>query len=70
LILGFMSMAFEPRLAERLQNELGVPVLNPARIALDVAISLSNQNLSQRSRSHRPSPIGIASPREPRTIRA
>jgi allantoin racemase len=70
LILGCMSMAFEPQLAERLQNELGVPVLNPARIALDVAISLSNQNLSQRSRSHRTSPIGIASPREPRTIRA
>ncbi len=70
LILGCMSMAFEPRLAERLQSELGVPVLNPARIALDVAISISNQNLSQCRRTYHTGLMDISSPSEPRTIRA
>jgi allantoin racemase len=54
LVVGCMSLAFEPRLTEFLQSELDVPVLNPARIALDVAISLCNQNLSHSRRPRRP----------------
>ncbi len=52
LILGCMSMSFQPHLAEKLQGELGVPVLNPARIAIDVAISLCNQKLSHSGRAY------------------
>jgi len=52
LILGCMSMSFQPQLAEELQGELGVPVLNPARIAIDIAISLCNQNLSHSGRAY------------------
>jgi allantoin racemase len=52
LILGCMSMSFESGLAEELQSNLGVPVLNPARIALHLAISLCNQNLSHSGRAY------------------
>jgi allantoin racemase len=52
LILGCMSMAFQPHLADELQSELGVPILNPARVAIDVAISLCTQNLSHSGRAY------------------
>jgi allantoin racemase len=52
LILGCMSMSFQPQLAEELQHELGVPVLNPTRVAIDLAISLCNQNLSHSGRAY------------------
>jgi allantoin racemase len=52
LVLGCMSMSFQPGLVEELQSELGVPVLNPARVAIDVAISLCHQNLSHSGRAY------------------
>ena len=63
VILGCMSMSFESGLAEELQENLGVPVLNPARIALHLAISLCSQNLSHSSRAYcrRPAHVITAS---------
>jgi allantoin racemase len=52
IILGCMSMAFDGDLPEELQAELGVPVVNPARIAFDLAISLCIQHLSHSGKAY------------------
>lgn len=49
LIIGCLSMCFEAGLIDEIQSELEVPVLNPARIAVDFAISLCRQNLTHRA---------------------
>ncbi len=58
LILGCMSMAFLG-VAERLSDELGVPVLNPARVALKTAEFLTSCGLSHSKRAY-PVPPKIA----------
>lgn len=58
LVLGCMSMAFLG-VAERLSEELGVPVLNPARVALKTAEFLVSSGISHSKRAY-PVPPKIA----------
>lgn len=58
LVLGCMSMAFLG-VAERLSEELGVPVLNPARVALKTAEALTSGGISHSKRAY-PVPPKIA----------
>ena len=50
LVLGCMSMAFLG-VAERLSEELGVPVVNPARTALKTAELLVGSGLTHSPRA-------------------
>jgi allantoin racemase len=58
LILGCMSMAFLG-VAEQLSEELGLPVLNPARIALKTAEMLVNSGVTHSKRAY-PVPPKVA----------
>ena len=58
LVLGCMSMAFLG-VAERLSEELGVPVLNPARVALKTAEGLVSNGIAHSKRAY-PIPPKVA----------
>jgi allantoin racemase len=58
LVLGCMSMAFLG-VAERLSQELGVPVLNPARTALKTAESLVANGIAHSKKAY-PVPPKVA----------
>lgn len=51
LVLGCMSLAFLG-VAERVAAEIGIPVVNPARCALETARSLAAQGLLQSRRTY------------------
>lgn len=51
LVLGCMSMAFLD-VTHRLEEDLGVPVVNPARSALQVAVALAGSNLHHSKRAY------------------
>ena len=58
LVLGCMSMAFLG-VAERLSEELGVPVLNPARTALKTAEALVSNGIAHSKKAY-PVPPKVA----------
>ena len=60
LIPGCMSMAFQG-IAEDAQKELGVPVLNPAAVALKLAELYVSLGLSHNKRAYPYPPKGFAS---------
>ena len=51
LVLGCMSLSFLG-VAERIAGQLGVPVINPARCALETARALATQGLAQSRRTY------------------
>jgi allantoin racemase len=48
IVLGCMSMAFLPGVAQRLQDELGCPVINPVLAALKTAEMAASLKIGQR----------------------
>lgn len=58
LVLGCMSMAFLG-VAEQLTEELGVPVLNPARVALKTAETLVSNSIAHSKKAY-PVPPKVA----------
>lgn len=51
LVLGCMSLSFLG-LAERIAGDIGVPVINPARCALETARALASQHLTHSRRTY------------------